>query len=83
MVGNLSRVVPAGLRPAIGHGWQVPEIFRFIQDRGKIPEAEMHRVFNMGVGVAFVVNRRDQASLVALAAREGIGLIEVGTLERG
>ncbi|MDI7274719.1 MAG: phosphoribosylformylglycinamidine cyclo-ligase [Anaerolineae bacterium] len=53
---NLPRVLPTGvgvhLDPA---SWPVPPLFRLIQEKGRVQEAEMYRVFNMGIGlVAFV-----------------------------
>ncbi len=56
LTDNLPRVLPAGTRAAIRRGsWQVPEIFRQIQEHGEVETDEMLRVFNMGVGLVLVV----------------------------
>ena len=34
----------------------VPEVFKLIQERGEVPDAEMYEVFNMGTGFVVVVN---------------------------
>ena len=53
---NLPRVVPEGLAPEIRIGsWEIPEPFRFLQDRGDVELEEMFRVFNMGIGMVVVV----------------------------
>ncbi len=62
---NIPRILPAGvgvrLDPA---SWPVPPLFRLIQEKGQVQEAEMYRVFNMGVGlVAFTTVAEAQAAL--------------------
>jgi len=53
---NLKRILPPGLRPQIErNAWQAPPIFHLVQERGKVPEEEMWRVFNMGIGMVLVV----------------------------
>jgi phosphoribosylformylglycinamidine cyclo-ligase len=54
--GNLPRVLPEGLGAELDmNSWEVPPLFRLIQERGGIEEAEMYRVFNMGIGMILVV----------------------------
>ena len=53
--GNISRILPKGLSCKIDpESFKVPELFRFIQKKGKIPEKEMFSVFNMGIGMVLV-----------------------------
>ncbi|MBC7545874.1 MAG: phosphoribosylformylglycinamidine cyclo-ligase [Candidatus Sericytochromatia bacterium] len=53
---NIDRVLPAGRSVRIREGsWQVPPIFRFLQEQGGIAESEMLRTFNCGVGMAMIV----------------------------
>jgi len=55
---NTSRVIPPPLRLEINwRSWERPEIFRLIQEKGGVPEAEMRRVLNLGIGVVAVVER--------------------------
>ena len=52
---NLARVMPQGLAGRIDRGsWEVPAIFRLIQEQGGIAPEEMDRVFNMGIGMVLV-----------------------------
>jgi phosphoribosylformylglycinamidine cyclo-ligase len=54
---NLPRMVPDGLGARLQKdAWPVPPIFPFIQRAGSIEEAEMYRVFNMGLGFVFTVS---------------------------
>ncbi len=59
-IDNLPRILPAGLGAVIRRGaWPVPPLFQLIQRQGQVSELEMHRVFNMGVGMLAVVSPQD------------------------
>ena len=57
--GNLPRVLPEGLGAELTTSWDVPEIFKLIEQRGGVSRDELYRVFNMGVGFVFVVAPKD------------------------
>jgi phosphoribosylformylglycinamidine cyclo-ligase len=64
--GNIPRILPQGLAAHIDKDtWQVPPIFKLIQERGKVQEAEMYRVFNMGIGMAVICSPHNVAELTA------------------
>uniref|UniRef100_A0A453MBW4 phosphoribosylformylglycinamidine cyclo-ligase n=2 Tax=Aegilops tauschii subsp. strangulata TaxID=200361 RepID=A0A453MBW4_AEGTS len=55
---NIPRVFPKGLGAKIVTGsWQVLPVFEWLQQVGKIEDAEMLRTFNMGVGMVLVVSK--------------------------
>ncbi|KQK12330.1 phosphoribosylformylglycinamidine cyclo-ligase, chloroplastic [Brachypodium distachyon] len=55
---NIPRVFPSGLGAKIVTGsWEVPPVFQWIQQVGKIEDAEMLRTFNMGIGMVLVVSK--------------------------
>uniref|UniRef100_A0A0D9ZFB9 phosphoribosylformylglycinamidine cyclo-ligase n=1 Tax=Oryza glumipatula TaxID=40148 RepID=A0A0D9ZFB9_9ORYZ len=55
---NIPRVFPSGLGAKIfTAAWEVPPVFRWIQEVGKIEDAEMRRTFNMGIGMVLVVSK--------------------------
>jgi len=57
---KLTKVLPEGLCFAVKKGtWPTPRIFKLIQDKGRIPEHEMYRTFNMGIGFVLVVSPKD------------------------
>lgn len=57
---NLPRCLKKGLGMKINKdSYEVPKIFRYIQQMGKINEDEMYQVFNMGVGFAIIVDKED------------------------
>nr|CAB3460461.1 unnamed protein product [Digitaria exilis] len=55
---NIPRVFPSGLGAKIFTGsWEVPPVFKWLQQVGNIDDAEMRRTFNMGIGMVLVVSR--------------------------
>lgn len=53
--GNLPRALPGGLGVEVDPAtWEVPPIFRLIEERGAVPRGEMYRVFNMGIGFTLI-----------------------------
>ena len=61
---NVPRMLPESLAPRFDRAaWPVPEVFRWLQAEGQVAEDEMHRTFNMGIGLVFAV-APDQADSV-------------------
>ena len=53
---NLPRCFPDGLKPDVNYNsWPMPHIFHDIMMAGEIPEEEMKKVFNLGIGYCLVV----------------------------
>jgi len=56
IVENLPRCFPEGLKPHVDYNsWQLPTIFHRIMMAGEIPEEEMKRVYNLGIGYCLVI----------------------------
>ncbi len=55
MIDNPPRILPAGCSIQLRRNWEVPQVFSWLQSVGKIPDAEMFRVFNMGIGLTLIV----------------------------
>ncbi len=53
----------------------MPPLFRLIEERGKVERAEMHRVFNLGVGYLLVIDPAQRALLEAAALPDSLGVI--------
>ena len=66
IAGNLQRILPDGLGATLRRGsWREPLIFELIRRRGGIADAELLRVFNMGVGMIAAVAPEREAELLA------------------
>ena len=60
IIGNTMRVVPKGLSLKIDwFAWQRPFIYDLIQSVGQVPEYDMTRTFNLGVGLVFIVDKKN------------------------
>ena len=66
-IENLPRALKKGLGMKIYRdSYVVPEIFKFIEEEGKIDHDEMYQVFNMGVGLAVIVDDADKEKVLDL-----------------
>ena len=55
LIENIPRVLPSRVAAVIDNtSWEIPQIFRSLQLKGNIPQDEMFRVFNMGIGMVIV-----------------------------
>jgi phosphoribosylformylglycinamidine cyclo-ligase len=80
LVDNLPRVLPKGCDAVIDtEAWRKPVIFHILEREGKVPRAEMFQVFNMGIGMAVIISRKDVPAFVKKTRAKEIGRIESGT----
>ena len=82
--GNLDRALPPGLDARVDLGsWDVPAEFRVLQEAGGVPDAEMFRAFNMGVGMIVATDARGADAVCASARQAGVPAWHVGVLVEG
>lgn len=80
---NIPRVLKPGVKAIIYKGaWARPAIFRYIQSRGNVPEAEMLRTFNCGIGLVMVVKNRDEAGIIKKLESIGERPRPIGVIEK-
>ncbi len=81
---NLPRVFPKGSVARIRRGgWVVPPLFSVIERVGRVPQEEMYRVFNMGIGLILVVGAEEATSVIKALERLGDQAFVIGEMERG
>ena len=82
LVGNVPRILPPGTRATIRKAsWPRPQIFNWLQQAGNVPEDEMFRVFNCGIGMVAVLGADQAQNAAALLKREGELVYEIGRIE--
>lgn len=55
LTDNIPRILPKDASAVITKGtWPVLPIFKMMQEIGDVPESEMYRTFNMGVGMVII-----------------------------
>jgi phosphoribosylformylglycinamidine cyclo-ligase len=81
IVGNIPRVLPAGLDARLERSaWEVPRVFSEIQRHGDVTDDEMARVFNLGLGMVVVVPADDVARALGTLREAGHAAVEIGAL---
>ena len=67
---NLNRVESNNVRFVIDSSPPVPEVFKLIQEKGKISNAEMYEVFNMGTGFVVIVEGVNEFSEISMICKK-------------
>ena len=81
---NLPRVLPRGMAAAIELGsWPVQPIFEHLQKLGNVPQEEMLRTFNMGLGMLLVIPSKKFKKAQTLLERAGEKPYTVGRIAKG
>jgi len=84
ITGNLPRVLPKGRRAVLERGsWPVPPVFDLIQKLGGIHRDEMDRIFNNGLGLILVVDRKDAAGVQQVLKKMGEKSFLIGEIRNG
>jgi phosphoribosylformylglycinamidine cyclo-ligase len=79
---NIPRMLPSGTSAVIERGsWPVPPLFNIIQESAGVAESEMFKTFNMGIGLALVVDPTQIAAVSARLAEYSIHSHHIGTIE--
>jgi phosphoribosylformylglycinamidine cyclo-ligase len=78
--GNLPRAL-GGLGARLdASSWEEPRVFGLIRTLGDVPEDEMRRVFNLGVGFCAVVTPEGVGASIETLRAAGCGAWRIGTV---
>ena len=81
LVENVPRMLPAGLQARLSRdAWTPPAIFDWLQQHGNVADAEMHRVFNCGIGMAVVVAAEHAERAMRSLDAAGERVTRIGTI---
>lgn len=80
---NLVRVLPEGCRARIARGWPRPPVFEWLQRTGGIPDDDMLRTFNLGIGMIVIVDAGEVAEVMRHLASSGVAAWELGDITAG
>jgi len=82
--GNLPRIFPAGVGATLRKGsWPVPPIFSVIEGMGRVPEDDMKRTFNMGIGYVMVVQEESAVDAASVLKKAGFDAHVIGNIVKG
>ncbi|MEZ5604596.1 MAG: phosphoribosylformylglycinamidine cyclo-ligase [Burkholderiaceae bacterium] len=81
LVENVPRVLPDALQAVLHRdAWSMPPIFEWLQRHGGIDDAEMHRVFNCGIGLVLIVGAADAATAESMLVAAGETVHRIGEI---
>jgi len=82
--GNLNRVLPADADALVDRSrWEAPRMFRELQRLGDVSDAEMAKVFNMGLGMVAVVPPSEAFKAIDVLRAHGHQAREIGRITDG
>ena len=83
LIENVPRVLPEGVSVVLDKDtWERQPIFKYLQEKGNVPEEEMYRVFNMGIGMVIITDADSALKITAqLPEAQIIGKVVEGKQE--
>lgn len=82
IIDNLPRVLPQNLIAVVNkRSWEIPKIFRVIQNAGNISTEEMFRVFNMGIGFVIITSEKQAIEIQKYLRNKNEDSFLIGRLE--
>jgi len=81
---NTPRMLPKGAQALIRKGtWDIHPLFKLIQKKAQVNDAEMYRDFNMGIGMVLAVPAKQAAALIRKATKLGDKAFLIGEIVKG
>jgi phosphoribosylformylglycinamidine cyclo-ligase len=78
---NVPRILPEGVQARLDASrWPRPPVFDWLQQQGQVADAEMHRVFNCGIGMVVIVSLRDADPAIAMLSEAGERVYRIGEI---
>ena len=78
---NIPRILPRACQALISrNSWEMPPIFRFLQEKGAISDEEMFHVFNCGIGFILVVDPEESKEIIGLLNAMGQRSFRIGEI---
>ena len=82
LVENIPRALPEGVTAVLQRSaWPMPPLFNWLQQHGGVADAEMHRVFNCGIGMTLIVDEGDAATAMRRLTEAGESVYRIGRIE--
>lgn len=81
LVDNVPRVLPENTQAVLHRdSWQMPDLFRWLQMKGGVADAEMVRVFNCGIGMVAVVSQLEADAVINSINQQGLHSWSLGEI---
>jgi len=84
LLENIPRVLPAGTQASIDSGsWQLPAVFRWLQEKGNVTTEEMYRTFNCGLGMVLCLTEKERDNALTILKQAGESAFVIGKISKG
>ena len=81
LVENIPRVLAGNLTAELrADSWELPPLFKWLQEHGGVADAEMHRVFNCGIGMTVIVSKENADAAMAHLKASGETVMRIGEI---
>lgn len=81
LVENIPRVLQPHLTAVLeSSAWELPPLFKWLQEHGGVADAEMHRVFNCGIGMTVIVAKENADAAIAQLKAAGETVMRIGEI---
>jgi phosphoribosylformylglycinamidine cyclo-ligase len=81
LVENIPRVLADNLTAVLdSKAWTMPPLFKWLQEHGGVADAEMHRVFNCGIGMTVIVAKENADAAIAQLKAAGETVYQIGEI---
>ena len=84
LIRNIKRILPDGCWADVyASEWEIPAIFRRLQEMGNVKEKEMYKVFNMGIGMVIVVRPDEEKRILEYFRKKKETVFSIGIVKKG
>lgn len=81
---NIPRALPEGMGAEVdAAAWEMPAVFRLLQEWGNVDWAEMYRTFNMGIGMVLIASEEEAARIEARLDAQHEAVFRIGRVTEG
>ena len=81
---NIPRALPDGMGAEVdAAAWEMPAVFRLLQEWGNVDWAEMYRTFNMGIGMVLIASEEEAARIEARLDAQHEAVFRIGRVTEG
>ena len=81
---NIPRILKSGLIANVNlSSWKFPKAFQWLQEKGKISEADMLRIFNCGIGMVCILDKSEISKAKKILSSHKLRTFEIGSIIKG
>ena len=80
---NIPRILKSGLVADINlSSWKFPKAFKWLQEKGRISQADMLKIFNCGIGMICIIDKTDLAKAQKILSSHKLRTFEIGSITK-